>query len=86
MVEQRLACRDATDVLAGLSVRDRALLVRELACRLKLPALSRVRCLELARLLDGRKGFRFPWGGGVTVRGSSSLVSWERQPEGADPF
>ena len=42
------------------------------------PVLSRARCLELVRLLDGRKGFRFPWGGGVTVRGSSSLVSWER--------
>ena len=57
--------------LAELSVRDRIFLVRELACRLKLPALSRTRCLELARLLGGRKGFRFPWGGGVTVRGGS---------------
>ena len=74
------------EALAGLSVRDRALLIRELARRLKLPVLSRARCLELARLLDGRKGFRFFWGGGVTVRGGSSLVSWERQPDGADPF
>ena len=74
------------EALAGLSLRDRALLIRELARRLKLPVLSRARCLELARLLGGRKGFRFPWGGDVTVRGGSSLVSWERQPDGADPF
>lgn len=67
--------------LAGLSLSDRAVLIRELARRLFLPVLSRARCRELCRLVEGEKDFLFLWGGNVSVRGDASCVLWTREPE-----
>lgn len=66
--------------LAGLPPSDRVVLIRELARCLFLPVLSRARCHELSRLLEGEKDFLFLWGGGVSVRGDASRVLWTREP------
>ena len=72
--------------LSGLSAPDRAVLIRELARRSGLSVLSRARCQELARLMEGRGAFVFPWGKRVAVRGDSLRVLWTRQIDGTAPF
>ncbi|MDO4785413.1 MAG: tRNA lysidine(34) synthetase TilS [Fretibacterium sp.] len=84
--ESGLPAGIARSRLAGLPDSDRVLLIRALARRLGLTALSRVRSLELARLLEGRERFSFAWGGGITVCGDARRVTWARsaapRPEG----
>ena len=72
--------------LKGLSATDRAVLIRELARRSELSVLSRARCQELARLMEGRGAFVFPWGKCVVVRGDSLRVLWVRRIDGALHF
>jgi hypoxanthine phosphoribosyltransferase len=60
----------------ALSLRERAVLLREIGRRLALPTLSRERCESLAHLIEGKKRFEFQWGKGVSVWGNRDRISW----------
>ncbi len=62
--------------LQNLSVREKTVLIRALGRRRGLPALSRERSMELARLLTGRARFVFQWGAGATVEGDRERACW----------
>lgn len=59
---------------AALSPPDRALLAREAGRRLGLPALSRRRSQELARLMARPGPFTFQWGGGGVALGENGEI------------
>jgi tRNA(Ile)-lysidine synthase TilS/MesJ len=62
--------------VGALRAEERTMLVRAAGRRLGISTLSRARALELARLMQGRGGFEFQWGAGVTVLGDRDRVLW----------
>jgi tRNA(Ile)-lysidine synthase len=60
----------------ALCAEEKAVLIRAAGRRLGIPALSRARVLELARLTEGRACFEFQWGEGVKVLGDCRRLLW----------
>jgi tRNA(Ile)-lysidine synthase TilS/MesJ len=68
----------------ALRAEERAVLIRAVGRSLGIPALSRARVSELARLTEGKARFEFQWGKGVTVLGDRDRLLWVGSgPEGS---
>ncbi|MDR2523126.1 MAG: tRNA lysidine(34) synthetase TilS [Synergistaceae bacterium] len=62
----------------GFSLWERTLLAREIGRRLGLPTLPRGRCLELARLMEGKEAFEFQWNAVVSILGDRETLVFTR--------
>jgi tRNA(Ile)-lysidine synthase TilS/MesJ len=63
-------------IISALPVRERIILIREAVRRLKIQVLPRERCMELARLMEGKKKFEFQCEKGARILGERDRVKW----------